>query len=114
MKLKNPALVALVLMAAVGAATAPAHADDITVKTGYLTCHEAAGWGFIIGSSRKIRCTYSAKGGRTEYYAGSISKFGADIGYLKSAVILWAVAAPSKDIKEGALDGNYAGASASL
>jgi hypothetical protein len=95
-------------------AATPALAGDVTVKTGYLTCHEAGGWGFIIGSSHKLHCTYSSNKGRTEYYTGSISKFGADIGYLTSAVILWAVAAPTTDLKPGALSGNYAGAQASL
>src|ERR1700691_4268851 len=90
----------------------PAHAA--TVKTGYLTCHEASGWGFIFGSSRQLNCSYSSNGGRVEYYSGSVSKFGADIGYLKSAVILWAVAAPTNDLKAGALDGHYGGATASL
>jgi hypothetical protein len=89
-------------------------ADNMTVKTGYLTCHEAAGWGFIIGSSHKLRCTYTSNKHRTEYYTGSISKFGADIGYLQSAVILWAVAAPTTDLKAGALAGHYAGAQASV
>jgi len=93
----------------------PAHAEEkATIKTGYLTCHEAAGWGFIFGSSRELKCSYTANGGRTEYYSGSISKFGADIGYLKSAVILWAVAAPSNDLKAGALAGDYGGATASV
>jgi len=93
----------------------PARAEgSYTVKTGYLTCHEASGWGFVIGSSRQLKCTYSNNGGRVEYYGGSISKFGADIGYLKSAVIIWAVAAPTKDLKAGALTGNYGGATASL
>src|SRR6202166_3809376 len=90
----------------------PAHAA--TVKTGYLTCHEASGWGFIFGSSRELNCSYSSNGGRVEYYSGSVSKFGADIGYLQSAVILWAVAAPTKDLGTGALAGDYAGATASL
>ena len=76
----------------------PAHAAGCTVKTGYLTCHEASGWGFVFGSSRELRCSYATSGGRTEYYGGSISKFGADIGYLQSAVILWAVAATTKDL----------------
>jgi Protein of unknown function (DUF992) len=89
-------------------------ANNMTVKTGYLTCHEASGWGFIIGSSHKIRCVYTSNTHRTEYYSGSISKFGADIGYLQSAVILWAVAAPTTDLGAGALAGNYAGAQASL
>jgi Protein of unknown function (DUF992) len=93
----------------------PAHAaDQYTVKTGYLTCHVAAGWGFVFGSSRELRCSYSSNGGRVEYYGGSISKFGADIGYLKSAVLIWAVAAPTNDLKAGALAGHYAGATASL
>jgi hypothetical protein len=39
----------------------PAHAaEKVTVKTGYLTCHEAAGWGFVIGSSHSIHCTYTS------------------------------------------------------
>jgi hypothetical protein len=89
-------------------------ADNVTVKTGYLTCHEAGGWGFIIGSSHEIRCTFTSNNHRTEYYTGSISKFGADIGYLQSAVILWAVAAPTTDLNPGALAGDYGGAQASL
>ncbi len=93
----------------------PAHAQQkMTVKTGYLTCHVASGWGFIIGSSRKIHCTYSSKAHHTEHYTGTISKFGADIGYLQSAVILWAVAAPTTDLGAGALAGHYAGAQASV
>jgi hypothetical protein len=93
----------------------PAHAaNNLTVKTGYLSCHEASGWGFIIGSSHKVHCVYTSNAHRTEYYNGSISKFGADIGYLQSAVILWAVAAPTTDLKGGALAGDYAGAQASL
>jgi hypothetical protein len=92
----------------------PARAAEVRVKTGYLTCHVAAGWGFIIGSSRDIRCTYSSKDHRTEHYRGSISKFGADIGYLESAVLLWAVAAPTTDLGRGALAGHYAGATASV
>ena len=93
----------------------PAHADNMTVKTGYLTCHVASGWGFIIGSSRDIRCTYtSTKTHRTEHYRGTITKFGADIGYLQSAVLLWAVAAPTTDLGRGALAGHYVGATASV
>jgi hypothetical protein len=93
-----------------------AHAEgsNYTIKTGYLTCHVSSGWGFVFGSSRELRCSYSANGGRVEYYSGSISKFGADIGYLKSAVIVWAVAATTNDLKPGTLAGNYGGATASV
>jgi Protein of unknown function (DUF992) len=106
------ALAALALFAL--AIPARAAEKQMTIKTGYLTCHVASGWGFIIGSSREIRCTYASKNHPHEHYTGSISKFGADIGYLQSAVILWAVAAPTTDLGPGALAGHYAGAQASL
>src|SRR5277367_2618494 len=105
---------AVMSIALIGLAAMPVRAADMKVKTGYLTCHEASGWGFIIGSSHKVRCTYTSNEHHVEYYEGSISKFGADIGYLQSAVILWAVAAPTKDLKTGALAGHYGGATASV
>ncbi len=97
-----------------GAAPAPAPASGgATVRAGYLTCHVAAGWGFIFGSSRKLQCAYALQPGYTEYYTGSITKFGADIGYLQSGVILWAVLAPTTNLGQGALAGHYGGATAS-
>jgi hypothetical protein len=114
--MKNRTLILSAIMAVGlwGLAAIPAHASDVKVKTGYLTCHEASGWGFIIGSSHKVRCTYTSNNHRTEYYTGSISKFGADIGYLQSAVILWAVAAPTTNLGTGALAGSYGGVDASV
>ena len=94
------------------AAPAPA-ASGAAVRAGYLTCHVSAGWGFIFGSSRKLNCSYAMQPGYTEYYTGSITKFGADIGYLSSGVILWAVMAPTTNIGQGALEGHYGGATAS-
>lgn len=132
MKRIRHAIVAGVLMAAVlccvpgaraqegGGAAAPAESGGgpkATVRVGYLTCHVASGWGFIFGSSRKVKCAFSMSGksqGYTEYYTGSITKFGADIGYMESAVMLWTVVAPTTDLGEGSLAGHYAGATASV
>ena len=95
-------------------APAPEHAaGGATVRAGYLTCHVESGWGFIFGSSRKLKCAYALQPGYTEYYTGSITKFGADIGYLQSGVILWAVLAPTTNLGQGALAGHYGGATAS-
>jgi hypothetical protein len=84
------------------------------VRAGYLTCHVDAGWGFIFGSSRKLDCAYAMQPGYTEYYFGSVTKFGADIGYLQSGVIIWAVLAPTTNLGQGALAGHYGGATASV
>ena len=47
-----------------------------------------------------------------ERYEGSISKFGVDIGYQQSGVLIWAVIAPTEHMNPGALDGHYGGATA--
>ena len=88
-------------------------ADAAGVKVGTLTCHVASGWGFIFGSSKDLRCNFHPTEGRSEHYEGSVSKFGVDIGYTDSAVIVWAVVAPTSSLKPSALEGDYAGATAS-
>jgi hypothetical protein len=85
-----------------------AHAEA-GIKAGTLTCNVASGWGLIFGSSRDIKCVYSANPGAPEYYVGSIAKFGVDIGYTQNGVILWSVLAPAGSLAPGALDGSYAG-----
>jgi Protein of unknown function (DUF992) len=106
---------AAAIMAAIGLCVPSAHAQDkATVRAGYLTCHVASGWGFIFGSSRDVRCAYARDKNYTEYYTGSITKFGADIGYLSSGVILWAVVAPTSNLDQGSLAGHYGGATASV
>jgi len=90
---------------------APARAADTTVKLGMMTCHVSSGWGFVFGSTRDLRCVFTGEG-RTENYSGKISKFGVDIGFQQSGVIIWAVLAPSTDLKAGALTGDYGGVTA--
>jgi hypothetical protein len=87
--------------------------QSAAVRAGYLTCHVSSGWGLIFGSSRSLNCSYALQPGYTEFYTGSITKFGADIGYLSSAVMIWAVLAPTTNLGQGALAGTYAGATAS-
>ena len=91
---------------------APAGAAPHGVKVGSLTCNVASGWGFVFGSSKDLHCTFRGNANRIEHYAGSISKFGVDIGYTEGGVLVWGVFAPSSDVRAGALQGDYAGASA--
>lgn len=106
---------AALIMAAIVLCVPSAHAQDkATVRAGYMTCHVASGWGFVFGSSRDVKCAYARDKNYTEYYTGSITKFGADIGYLSSGVILWAVVAPTTTLDAGSLAGHYGGATASV
>jgi Protein of unknown function (DUF992) len=95
------------------ALAAPVQAAPNGVKVGTLTCHVASGWGFVFGSSKDLRCNFRPNGHKGEHYSGSISKFGVDIGYTDGGELIWGVFAPASDVRPGALEGNYAGATAS-
>jgi hypothetical protein len=90
--------------------TAPAQAAG--VKVGVLTCNVGSGWGFIVGSSKDMRCDFVPTGGRGEHYDGTISKVGVDIGYTGGGVLVWDVIAPASDLRPGVLEGGYGGVTA--
>lgn len=106
-------LLASAAAVAVGAAAFSLPAAAAGVKVGTLTCHVASGWGFVFGSSKDLRCIFDPSRGPDERYVGSVSKFGVDIGYTSSAVILWGVVAPTSSMRPSALEGDYVGATAS-
>ena len=82
------------------------------VQAGSLTCDVSAGIGLIIGSQRNVSCTFTpAQPGPIEYYTGTISKLGVDVGVTTGGVMVWAVWAPTNR-PAGALAGTYAGAAA--
>jgi hypothetical protein len=80
------------------------------VRVGTLTCQVASGWGFVFGSSKSLHFTFAPAPGRAEFYAGTINKFGVDIGYTQGGVLLWGVFAPTANLAPCALNGNYVGA----
>ena len=93
---------------------AAAQAAEGGVKVGVLTCKVDPGWSYIVGSTRPLECTYAPNHGRAERYIGKVQKVGVDIGYVDGATIVWAVIAPTSDIRKGALEGDYGGVSASV
>ena len=100
----------LILMAGAFVLAPPAQAAG--VQAGVLNCNVSAGFGFIFGSSRSMNCTFSGAGGRVEHYAGSINRFGVDIGFIKGGVLIWTVFAPTTSTAPCALAGNFGGATA--
>jgi hypothetical protein len=113
---KSLVFAALLGAMAPAAVSVPAQADDRPggLRVGTLSCQEAGGCGFILGSSHRVRCQFIGNGdhGRPDFYEGSIAKFGVDIGYQASAVIVWEVVAPTNHLGRGDLGGSYAGATA--
>jgi hypothetical protein len=81
------------------------------VEVGVLTCTASGSRGFIVGSTRYLRCRLHHRG-RDEYYTGTIRKFGLDIGATRQARIAWAVLAPTRALPPRSLAGSYGGLSA--
>jgi hypothetical protein len=103
---------AIALVGLAAGISTPAQAQG-GVRVGTLSCNVSSGWGFVFGSSKALRCTFAPAPGRGEFYAGTINKFGVDIGYTQGGVLVWAVFAPTGNLAPGALNGNYVGASGS-
>src|SRR5271166_811365 len=108
--IRKACLAAAVVGVAVGSSGQLAWSQQTSgVRAGVLTCDVASGWGFVFGSTRDLRCTYSDNNGSVEQYTGHIDKFGVDIGHHAGGVVAWAVLAPTTNVTAGALAGTYGG-----
>jgi hypothetical protein len=78
------------------------------VEIGILTCTARGSTGLIVTSTKYLRCRFQ-RPGRDEFYRGSISKFGLDLGSTERTAIAWAVLAPTANPARRSLDGAYGG-----
>ena len=101
---------AVALALAGSMAAAPASAAQLRV--GVLECIVDPGIGFIVASSKSLKCTFTPSTGAPERYAGRISKLGLDIGVTGRSIIVWAVFAGQSGYSPWSLAGNYFGISA--
>ncbi|MGA8689062.1 MAG: DUF992 domain-containing protein [Methyloceanibacter sp.] len=81
---------------------------------GQLRCDVRGGVDFIFGSSKALDCVFAPNSGEQEYYAGTINKFGIDIGFQRGGTILWAVLSPKLTLGPGSLQGKYFGGTAQV
>jgi len=112
---KTVGIVAKLTITALMLFTAEANAQTKThTQVGVLNCVVAGGVGLLLGSSKRLSCTFNKQDGSKESYSGRASKLGLDIGITKKSYISWAVLAPSGKRDTGALAGRYVGASAEI
>jgi hypothetical protein len=81
------------------------------VEVGMLTCTARGGTSFIVTSTKDLRCRFHRTGG-DEFYRGTISKYGIDIGATQVTSITWAVLAPTSQLPRRSLSGTYGGVGA--
>ena len=87
-------------------------AQAAQLKTGTLTCKGKGAVGLILGSKEKLSCVYQpSSGGEKQYYDGTITRVGLDVGVRGGSVMVWGVLGSTEQLPGEALGGTFAGAS---
>ena len=94
-------------------APASAQAPQSWTQVGALMCKVDPNVGFIFAGHQPMQCTYtpSLAPAPPQYYDGAINTVGIDIGVSAGSVLAWGVFAPTTGLPQGALSGEYVGAS---
>src|SRR6516162_140423 len=91
----NFAGVVLTVAAALATSIGPAQAQE-RVQAGRLGCDISGGIGLIIGSQRALNCSFTPSlPGPAEFYVGTLTKFGVDLGVTAGGSMVWLVYAPT-------------------
>lgn len=89
-----------------------AAADDPGVEVGTLTCEQHDRVNLVVWSDATFVCTLRSETSDDKVYEGRISKVGADLTVDKIETMAWTVFAPTLDMEDDVLVGEYVGASA--
>src|SRR5262249_59040140 len=77
-------------------ATTPAHAY---VEAGSLNCRSPGPAGFVVVSARVFDCVFApSSGAPPQYYRGTVSRFGAQIGFTNDVAVGVVVLAPTSGL----------------
>jgi hypothetical protein len=102
-------IIAAIALLAASVVFEPAAAQR--TRAGVLGCDVSGGIGLIIGSQRRLVCTFTPDGGGPqEVYHGTISRFGLDLGITAGGSMVWGVFSEFVGPRPGSLAGDYIGA----
>jgi hypothetical protein len=105
--------IAICFLLAIPAAASPANAQARQrVEVGMMVCTLSPGIGALIGSRRRMACRLDLfSGQRSENYAGTITRFGVDVGATAGGILTWRVFTRTRASGPGTIAGNYIGVS---
>ena len=80
-------------------------------QAGMLRCRLNPSIGFVIFGHQSMECSFQPVSGPVQGYEGAINTVGLDLGVSEGGRLAWAVFGPANGIPNGALAGEYVGAS---
>lgn len=113
-KLGQYFLFAVAALAVTGAAPHQAQTQQSWTQAGALTCNLNPSIGFVIFGHQSMECRFQPVSGPVQAYDGAINTVGLDLGISGPGKFAWAVFGPASGIPNGALAGEYVGASGDI
>jgi hypothetical protein len=109
-------IVALLTLSAVFVGPASAQTPKTWTQVGMLKCKVNPNIGFIIAGHKSMECRFvpSNPSVAEQAYLGALNMIGLNIGLSAGGLLGWAVLAPTGGIAQGALAGEYVGASGDI
>jgi hypothetical protein len=109
--LRQSLLLAILALGALTVAPAVAQSPQGWVQAGVLSCSLNPSIGFVIFGHQSMECRFQPVSGPAQGYEGAINTVGLDLGVSNGGRLAWAVFGPAAGIPNGALAGEYVGAS---
>lgn len=107
-------LLAIAAFAIVVAAAPQAQTQQTWAQAGMLRCKLNPSIGFVLFGHQSMECNFQPVSGPTQAYDGAINTVGLDIGISGGGRFAWAVFGSAAGIPNGALAGEYVGASGDI
>jgi hypothetical protein len=110
---RSLSLLTMIALVVIFSSPAVAQGQQPWTQVGSLVCKVDPNVGFIFVGHQPMQCTYtpSLAPAPPEYYDGAINTVGIDVGVSAGSVLAWGVFAPTTGLPQGALSGEYVGAS---
>jgi Protein of unknown function (DUF992) len=110
---RSLSLLATIALMVIFSSPAATQGQQPWTQVGSLVCKVDPNVGFIFVGHQPMQCTYtpSLAPAPPQYYDGAINTVGIDVGVSAGSVLAWGVFAPTTGLPQGALSGEYVGAS---
>jgi Protein of unknown function (DUF992) len=112
--LRQYLVIASLAIAVIGAAQSSAQTQPGWTQAGMLTCNLNPSIGFVIFGHQSMECRFQPVSGPVQGYDGAINTVGIDIGISGGGRFAWAVFGSASGVPNGALAGEYVGASGDI
>jgi hypothetical protein len=112
--LRQNFLLAVLATLALSIPLALAQTPQSWAQAGMLTCKLNPSIGFVLFGHQSMECKFQPVAGPVQAYDGAINTVGLDLGISGGGGFAWSVFGPASGIPNGALAGEYVGASGDI